>query len=299
MIKNAFSDAVRTETVLKHWMQEVKWSGVAKAHKRLLRKLRESRSIEQLFHKGKAHLGGRAHARDEAEEEDEDAPARERPPPKRRSQVGGRAKGNAAKKSQAAERSATGRFNNAGVQAGKSKPVPSKGDKGPKLRQWKYDKRGASWHTDADLYDCYDRPCNRPFCQRCRGHGHTAEYCRKPDDAPGLTREGYAQETAKGKAAIRAPPPERSAKNNGARGQRNERNRRDDRDDRDDEEECGGDGDEPLERRSRFNHQRGRARHDDGVSEECSEDEVENRRSVTINRGKGNAARGRRSRHCL
>jgi len=299
VIKNAFSDAVRTETVLKHWMQEVKWSGVAKAHKRLLRKLRESRSIEQLFHKGRAHLGGRAHGRDEAEEEDGDAPARERPPPKRRIQVGGRAKGNAARKSQAAERSATGKFNNAAVQAGKSKPAPSKGDKGPKLRQWKYDKRGASWHTDADLYDCYDRPCNRPFCQRCRGHGHTAEYCRKPDDAPGLTREGYAQETAKGKAAIRAPPPERFVKNNNAKGQRSDRDRRDDRDDRNDDDGCGGDDDEHLEHRSRFNHQRGHARHDDRDSEEHSEEEVETRRSVTFNRGKGNAARGKRGRQCL
>ena len=73
----------------------------------------------------------------------------------------------------------------------------------------------------------------------------------------------------------------------------------DDRDDRDDDEECGGDGDEPFEHRSRFNHQRGHARHDDRDSEEHSEDEVETRRSVTFNRGKGNAARGRRGRQCL
>ena len=301
VIKNAFSDAIRTEIVLKHWMQEVKWSGVAKAHKRLLRKLRESRSIEQLFHRGKAHLGGRAHMRDDAEEEGEDAPARERPPPKRRVQMGGKAKGNAARKVKAAERSAEraggGRVNNAGVQTGRgqggsrSSAPPPKGDKGPKLRQWKgYDKRGPSWHTDHDLYDCYDRPCGRPFCQRCRGHGHTAEYCRKPDDAPGLTREGYAEETAKGKAALRAPPPQRSGKHNGVKGGKQSRARFEDGSDE------GDDADEPT--RPAVNHQRGMLhQHDDSASDDDEEERRDHTSRKSGKAGRGNATRWRR--RCL
>ena len=297
VIKNAFSDAIRTETVLKHWMQEVKWSGVAHAHKRLLRKLRESRSIEQLFRKGKANPSGRARARDDAgEEEEEDSPPRGQQPQKKRGTFKKRAKGNAARKAKAAERSAVsggrskvGRTNHAGVQTGKGKAPPPKGDKGPKLRQWKgYDKRGASWHTDHDLYDCYDRPCHRPFCQRCRDHGHTAEYCRKPDDVAGLTREGYAEETAKGKAALRRPPPERSVKHNGTKGARRGRAPSNSGSEEESDSESYSD------RRPAVNHQRGKQWQRDGsASEDDDEREVQTSRKA----GKGNAARGRRN--CL
>ena len=296
VVKNAFNDAIRAEQVLKHWMQEVKWSGVAKAHKRLLRKLREARSIEQLFHKGKANPSGGARARDDAGEEDEDSPSRGGQPQKKRGAFKKRAKGNAARKAKAAERAAVsagrskgGRTNHAGVQTGKSKAPPPKGDKGPKLRQWKgYDRRGASWHTDHDLYDCYDRPCNRPFCQRCRDHGHTAEYCRKPDDVAGLTREGYAEETAKGKAALRRPPPERSVKHNGTKGARKGHapSNSGSEEESDDESQSYS--------RPAVNHQRGKQRQrDDSASEDDDEREVQTSRKA----GKGNAARGRRN--CL
>jgi hypothetical protein len=273
VVKNAFNDALKSEMVLKHWMQEVKWSGVAKAHKRLLRKLREARSIEQLFHKGKTNLSGGARGRGEAEDEEgSDPPSRARALPKKRVPFGRKLKSNAARKSKQAERSSGGVVNHAGVQADRGKSWPAKGDKGPKLRQWKYDKRGPSWHTDHDLYDCYDRPCKRPFCQRCREHGHTAEYCRKPDDVPGITRDGYAQETAAGKAALRRPPPERTVKNNGMKGSKASQ-RSDDQDCSEEEEDqrsSGSDGDDQA------------GQHTSGRS-----------------KGKGNAARANRGRRCL
>ena len=203
VIKSAFKSEVEKESVLKHWLQEVQWKGVEQAHRRLLRKLRETKSIEQLFNKDRA--GSRR-------DDDDHTPDGDNDDQDRRPSGAGRGRGNRArgyaKKSNSSKRKASGRSNNFSSGAGSSKPK-AKGEKGEKLRSWNYDKRGISWHTDTDLYDCYDKPCNRPFCQRCRQHGHTAEYCRKSDDTPGLTKEGYAQENAKGKAALRAPPPER------------------------------------------------------------------------------------------
>jgi hypothetical protein len=46
VIKAAFKGEVEKENVLKHWLQEVQWKGVEHAHRRLLRKLREARSVE-------------------------------------------------------------------------------------------------------------------------------------------------------------------------------------------------------------------------------------------------------------
>jgi hypothetical protein len=197
---------VERESVLKHWLQEVRWTGVERAHKRLLRKLREARSIEQLF----------SRTRHEDDADDDEGSDREgRKKPKRRIVVKKSGRFNGTKSS--ASKKSKGRSNHTDGARARS-AAPAKGDKGQKLRKWNYDKRGASWHTDHDLYECYDKPCQKEFCQRCRCHGHTAEYCRKPDDAPGLTREGYAQENAKGKAALRAPPPPRVGKINKARG---------------------------------------------------------------------------------
>ena len=219
VVKAAFRNEVERESVLKHWLQEVRWTGVERAHKRLLRKLREARSIEQLFNKtrredddngdegsdgggGGGSGGGGSGGRDGRKKTN------------RRVVVKKSGRFNGTKPSE----SKKGRCRNNHVDGARVKTeAPAKGDKGQKLRKWNYDRRGASWHTDHDLYECYDRPCQKEFCQRCRCHGHTAEYCRKPDDAPGLTREGYAQETAKGKAALRAPPSPKFAKNNRAR----------------------------------------------------------------------------------
>jgi hypothetical protein len=216
VIKAAFKAEVEKENVLKHWLQEVQWNGVERAHRRLLRKLREARSVEQLFHGSKPELKTRGEVADGSEDDMNGRVRGPRQPrytqPKRHLSAAllKRRISNSLKKRVLPTGS---RFNHGSsrIPAGSSGAAraPLKSDRGPKIREWNYDKRGASWHTDADLYECYDRPCQRPFCQRCRLHGHTAEYCRKADDTPGLTREGYAQENAKGKAAIQAPPPTR------------------------------------------------------------------------------------------
>jgi hypothetical protein len=203
VIKAAFKSEVERENVLKHWLQEVQWKGVERAHKRLLRKLREARSVEQLFHRPSVD---RRSDRDPEDEHDHNQKRRSYDRP---------SKGRSRLNNTRVQRR-KGKSNFAEGSHDKRKPY-TKGEDGPPVRSWKFDKRGPSWHTDTDLYECYDKPCHRKFCQRCRCHGHTADYCRKSDDTHGLTREGYAQETAKGKAAIRAPPPERAGKSNNVR----------------------------------------------------------------------------------
>ena len=275
VIKQAYKSEVERESVLKHWLQEVQWKGVERAHKRLLRKLREARSIEQLF--TKEDHGGRRD-RDDASEGSDGGGGKD----------GGRGGGGrgashrgpgfkARRVNSSRKRAGGGKANSTNGGAGDVRTV-TKGDKGPKLRNWTYDKRGPSWHTDHDLYDCYDKPCKRPFCQRCRQHGHTAEYCRKADDVAGLTREGYAQENAKGKAALQAPPPMRAAKSNRAKGRR---------DDSSGDEEDGGSHDGRAGSRARNNSGGGR-RDKSSQSRRYSDDEGED------------AARGEsRSRNCL
>jgi hypothetical protein len=208
VIKAAFRSEVEKENVLKHWLQEVQWKGVERAHKRLLRKLREARSVEQLFHKpsgDRRRDSDRSHDGPEDEHESNQRRRSYEKPKKGRGRV-----------NNTRMKRRTGKSNFAEGNRDKRKSQ-SKGEDGPPVRSWKYDKRGPSWHTDTDLYECYDKPCHRKFCQRCRCHGHTAEYCRKSDDTHNLTREGYAQESAKGKAALRAPPLERTGKSNKAR----------------------------------------------------------------------------------
>ena len=48
VVKDAFKDALKAESVLKMWMREVDWRGVGKAHRRLMRKLKESHSWDKL-----------------------------------------------------------------------------------------------------------------------------------------------------------------------------------------------------------------------------------------------------------
>ena len=281
VIKAAFKAEVEKESVLKHWLQEVQWKGVERAHRRLLRKLREARSVEQLFNGGKSGSKSYDEAGEGSDENTEKRPVRrksfrERPD---------RHLSNAVMKrrlSTARSKNNNGNGRGFGGGNGGAAKAPAKGDKGPKIRTWTYDKRGASWHTDADLYECYDRPCQRPFCQRCRAHGHTAEYCRKADDTPGLTREGYAQENAKGKAALQAPPPVRQFKSNKSRGF-SKRSHFDD----DAGSEHDSDRDQPT---GRQNHAGRRSK-----GSQCSSDDEEGRSGV---KGHGSAAHGER-RNCL
>jgi hypothetical protein len=73
------------------------------------------------------------------------------------------------------------------------------------------DQRGEAWHDNKELFECFNSPCQAPFCQRCGRHGHVASECRIPDDAPGINLRGYYQEEKKGKARIAGPPPRNNA----------------------------------------------------------------------------------------
>ena len=289
VIKQAYKSEVEREKVLKHWLQEVQWKGVERAHKRLLRKLREARSIEQLFNS--EDRGGRRDRDDASEGSDGGGSNGGGNNGGGGGNGGGRGGGG-----RGASRRGSGfksrRINSGKRRTGKGKAnsfnggggdgkVAGKGDKGPKLRTWSYDKRGPSWHTDHDLYDCYDKPCKRPFCQRCRQHGHTAEYCRKADDVPGLTREGYAQDNAKGKAALQAPPPMRTGKSNRAKGSRSAGNSSSDDEDGDSHRS------ERAETRSRHNNSGGR------------KDKSSQSRGSSDDEGEDAARGGSRGRNCL
>ena len=282
VIKAAFKGEVEKENVLKHWLQEVQWKGVEHAHRRLLRKLREARSVEQLFHKpsnDRRRDTDREH--DDSHDENDNSGRRSFGKQKK-----GRGRVNNTKM---LRRGRKGKSNFAEGSRDRRKPQ-SKGEDGPPVRSWKYDKRGPSWHTDTDLYECYDKPCNRKFCQRCRCHGHTAEYCRKSDDTHNLTREGYAQENAKGKAALRAPPPERTGKSNKARSRDRPESSDEERgwEDVDREQQEGGNG--------RSNHS-----HRSSKGSQCNDDdgeEQEDHGGRSYNNS-SNAANNRVRRRCV
>ena len=281
VIKAAFKGEVERESVLKHWLQEVQWKGVERAHKRLLRKLREARSVEQLFHKPSSDRRRDSDHDRDGPDDDHDSNHKRRTFDKLKK---GRGRVNNTR-----GKARQGKSNFADGGRDKRKPQ-AKGEDGPPVRSWKYDKRGASWHTDTDLYECYDKPCNRKFCQRCRCHGHTAEYCRKSDDTHNLTREGYAQETAKGKAALRAPPPERTGKSNKARS----RDRQDSSDEEHGWEDVEDDGRASGNGKSNHSHRasKGSQCHDD------EEGDQEDHRDRSYNNG-SNAANNRVRRRCV
>ena len=216
VIKAAYKKAVEVEVPLKTWLEGVKWRGVDHAHQRLLRKLREARSWEAM---SKSVSGGRAkRAAPQADAEDggTDQPgaSKGRFKPKQRGRVNfargrrGRGVGRKAKAN-----SSGGKFQGKapGRRDGDARPGP----KAEKLRTWRgYDQRGESWHSDKELFECFKKPCNALFCQRCAKHGHTADYCRVPDGTDGLNQSGYFQDARPGKAGPKRPP----ARNNSSLG---------------------------------------------------------------------------------
>jgi hypothetical protein len=245
VVKAAYKKAVEVEVPLKTWLEGVKWRGVDHAHQRLLRKLREARSWEAM---SKSVGSGRvrravSRAGEEDDGPDQSGSARSRFKPKQRSRINssrrlvrrGRGTGRKAKINNSVSKF-QGRA--PGRRDGDAKPGP----KAEKMRTWRgYDQRGESWHTDKDLFECYKKPCNALFCNRCAKHGHTADYCRVPDGTDGLNQSGYFQEQRPGKAGPKRPP----ARGNSTRGRaRDEEGSGDDRsegaselqcDDRDDD----------------------------------------------------------------
>lgn len=211
VIRSTFKAAVSGHEILKLWLEEVPWRGVNKANARLLRKLREVRSWEQLQRKGITSTAKRQRT-----DEGESGEAKPRQEGKRAFR-GTRAGKSFSIKKRAARfgRNPRGRSNFGTAGGSNDKRAPSKFQSGrgsgEKRKHPGLDQRGESWHDNKDLFECFNSPCHAPFCQRCGRHGHTASDCRIPDDAPGINLKGYYQEEKKGKARIAGPPPRNNA----------------------------------------------------------------------------------------
>ena len=211
MVKSAFKSAVDKELPLKTWLEGDKWRGVDHANKRLLKKLREARSWEAmtLSVKRKGRRDQQSDQHGEVEPADGGSGNRRgnfRSTGRRKSNAVSRKvhrrRGNATKvqKSNATSNGFGGKRD---ANGGKREQRPL----GEKLRTWRgCDSRGDCWHSDKELFDCYKKPCNAKFCQRCAKHGHTADYCQVPDGTEGLNTSGYFQEQRPGKAGPKRPP---------------------------------------------------------------------------------------------
>jgi hypothetical protein len=217
VVKTTFKAAVAGHEILKLWLEEVPWRGLDRANARLLRKLREVRSWEQLQRKGITSASKKQRADDVDSTEG-----------KSRQEGRKNFRGTRAGKSYALRKLKNGRFNNgrkARMHYGASSHsdnkqssarFPSKGrdfGRGNEIKRKHsgLDQRGESWHDNKELFECFNSPCHAPFCQRCGRHGHVASECRIPDDAPGINLRGYYQEEKKGKARIAGPPPRNNA----------------------------------------------------------------------------------------
>jgi hypothetical protein len=216
VVKSTFKSAISGHEILKLWLEEVPWRGLNKANARLLRKLREIRSWEQLQRKGVTSTP----KRQRVEEGDGDET---RPQPERRRPFRGTRAGKSFSLKKRNVRFGSGRKgrNNYGA-AGSSDSkrsqfkFPNKSQDSGRAGESKrkhpgLDQRGETWHDNKELFECFNSPCHSPFCQRCGRHGHTASECRIPDDAPGINLKGYYQEEKKGKARIAGPPPRNNA----------------------------------------------------------------------------------------
>ena len=208
VIKSTFKTAISGHEILKLWLEEVPWRGLDRANARLLRKLREVRSWEQLHRKGITSTSKKQRTDDG--EQSEAKPRQEGKKTFRGTRAG---KSFALKKRNvkfSAGRKARSNYGSSGGSDGKrsfSKSKESSHGGDGKRKHPGLDKRGESWHDDKDLFECFNSPCQSPFCQRCGRHGHTASECRIPDEAPGINLRGYYQEEKKGKARIAGPPP--------------------------------------------------------------------------------------------
>jgi hypothetical protein len=209
VVKSTFKTAVSGHEILKLWLEEVPWRGLNKANARLLRKLREVRSWEQLQRKG---ITSAAKKQRIDEHNAEEAGQRQEG---RKTFRGKRAGKSYALKKRTVRLIAgrKGRNNYGAASSSESKRSFSKFNKEShrggegKRKHPGLDQRGETWHDDKDLFECFNSPCKAPFCQRCGRHGHTASDCRIPDEAPGINLRGYYQEEKKGKARLAGPPP--------------------------------------------------------------------------------------------
>jgi hypothetical protein len=220
VVKAAFKAAVDKELPLKTWLEGDKWRGVDRAHARLLRKLREARSWEAMTNtvlKARHASRGGTELTDRADEGDGQS---RRATPRRRSNGTRRSSGSSVRGTRGGGgRSAKNSDDGPGVRRrmvnntsnSLSKPRIRNNREEPR-RSWSgLDGRGENWHTDHALFECFKRPCNASFCQRCAMHGHTADTCRVPDGVEGLNSSGYFQEKRPGRVGPKKPPPRSNA----------------------------------------------------------------------------------------
>ena len=187
VVKDAFKDALKGEGVLKMWMREVDWRGVGKAHRRLMRKLKESHSWDKLRDENE-RKGGNKWRRDEDGE---------RAPRQWKRQQREDVEANFAASKDVKTKGGQDRLL-------KGKRPSEQKDANSPLRgphPGLDDKKGPSWHKESEGITCRHSPCKSKFCQRCGNHGHTAETCRMPDDTPGINLKGYFQDKKGGSAA--------------------------------------------------------------------------------------------------
>jgi hypothetical protein len=225
VIKAAFKAAVDKELPLKTWLEGNSWRGVDRAHARLLRKLREARSWEAMTNtvlkaKHASKGGSDQNDREDSGEGSSRRTALRRRNNSTRSSSGGSSRGTRGGRGRSAKNSVSnrngkrGRVNN--TSGSNSKPRTREGREESR-RSWSgLDGRGESWHTDHALFECFKRPCNALFCQRCAMHGHTASSCRVPDGVEGLNSSGYFQEKRPGKVGPKKPPPRSNATRDGS-----------------------------------------------------------------------------------
>jgi hypothetical protein len=154
VVKSTFKTAISGYEILKLWLEEVPWRGLDKANARLLRKLREVRSWEQLQRKG---LTSSVKKRRTDEGENEEAKPRQEG---RKTFRGTRAGKALSLKKRVVRPRGNGRalsnFGSAGSSDKKrsfSKPLDKRADdrrKHPGL-----DQRGESWHENKELFECF------------------------------------------------------------------------------------------------------------------------------------------------
>jgi hypothetical protein len=272
VVKAAYKKAVEVEVPLKTWLEGVKWRGVDHAHQRLLRKLREARSWEAMSKtvgSGRIRRSG-ARASEEEDGADSAGSANRRFKPRQRGRMNygrGIARGSRSRvppKRRAKINNSGGKFQ--GKPPGRRDGDARPGAKAEKLRTWRgYDQRGENWHSDKELFDCFKKPCNALFCNRCARHGHTADYCRVPDGTEGLNQSGYFEEQRPGKTGPKRPP----ARGNSSRGRSADDHSGDDRSE-------------------------GKHEHSDGDRD----DDDGSQRGGGLTR-RSNGSRGRRGRNCL
>ena len=183
VVKDAFKDALKAEGVLKMWMREVDWRGVEQAHRRLMRKLKESHSWDQLRDENE-----RKGSKWRKDEDGERAPKQWQRKPREELRANFAASKDV--KTKGGEKFLKGKRPSEQKEANSPLRGPQPG----------LDRRGPSWHDSTDAITCRHTPCKSKFCQRCGNHGHTAETCRMPDDTPGINLQGYFQDK-KGKTA--------------------------------------------------------------------------------------------------